>query len=110
MRSIPFKVVCLLGMNDADFPRPDRPVSFDGISKAPRRGDRSRRLDDRYLFLEALTAATEVFYISYVGRGIRDNQEKPPSVLVTEFLDYLQRGFDRELVTIHPLQPFSKDY
>ncbi|MEM7366437.1 MAG: exodeoxyribonuclease V subunit gamma, partial [Pseudomonadota bacterium] len=110
MRSIPFKVVCLLGMNDADFPRRDRPVSFDGISKAPRRGDRSRRSDDRYLFLEALTAATDVFYISYLGRGIRDNQEKPPSVLVTEFMDYLQRGFERELVTVHPLQPFSTDY
>lgn len=110
MRSIPFKVVCLLGMNDTDFPRRDRPVSFDGISKSPRRGDRSRRSDDRYLFLEALSAATDVFYISYIGQGIRDNQDKPPSVLVTEFMDYLQRGFDHELVTTHPLQPFNPAY
>ena len=57
MRSIPFKMVCLLGMNDGVYPRAVPPLGFDLMAEAPRRGDRSRREDDRYLFLEALLAA-----------------------------------------------------
>ncbi len=52
MRSIPFKVVCLLGMNDGVYPRQLAPLGFDLMSQKPKRGDRSRRDDDRYLFLE----------------------------------------------------------
>jgi len=107
MRSIPFRVVCLLGMNDADFPRNRRPPSFDLMAAKPRRGDRSLREDDRYLFLEALLSARDVFYISYQGRDRRDNERRLPSVVVSEFLDYLKH--DRSLIAEHPLQPFSPD-
>jgi len=117
MRSIPFRVVCLLGMNDRDFPRSQRPAGFDLIARRPRRGDRSRRQDDRYLFLEALLSARDVLYLSYVGRDIRDNGEKVPTVLLGELLDYVERSFRRpdgdwpdRLVTHHPLQPFSRRY
>ena len=89
MRSIPFKVVCLLGMNDGDYPRQQSTNSFDLVQYAPRKGDRFRRDDDRYLFLEALLSAQEHFYISYVGRSIIDDAEKEPSVLVNQLLDYL---------------------
>ncbi len=89
MRSIPFKVVCLLGMNDGVYPRTLPPLGFDLMSQKPQRGDRSRRDDDRYLFLEALMSAEQTLYISYIGRSIRDNSERFPSVLVQELVDYI---------------------
>lgn len=89
MRSIPFKVVCLLGMNDGVYPRQLAPLGFDLMSQKSKRGDRSRRDDDRYLFLEALISAQQKLYISYIGRSIQDNSERFPSVLVQELIDYI---------------------
>ncbi len=124
MRAIPFRVVCLLGMNDGDFPRSHPPLDFDLMAGKGlyRPGDRSRREDDRYLFLEALLSARERMYISYVGRDVRDNSERMPSVLVGQFRDYLGAGWCLEkggagskdlldsLTCTYPLQPFGKDY
>jgi exodeoxyribonuclease V gamma subunit len=114
MRSIPFRVVCLLGLNDTVFPRDQHPPSFDLIASQPRPGDRSRRMDDRYLFLEALLSARDLFYLSYIGRDVRDNSIRVPSVVVSELLDYIDRSWSIEgrtpsgkLVVNHPLQPFS---
>jgi exodeoxyribonuclease V gamma subunit len=121
MRSIPAKVVALLGMNDGAFPRQSRSPGFDIIPANPRPGDRSLRDEDRYLFLEALLSARERLYISYTGLSIRDNSVIPPSVLVSELLDFLDRGytvnspggngeFHESLMTRHRLQPFSAAY
>ncbi len=89
MRSIPFRVVCLLGMNDGVYPRVLPPLGFDLMSEKPVRGDRSRRDDDRYLFLEALISAQQCLWISYIGRSVQDNSEKFPSVLVEELVNYI---------------------
>ena len=111
MRSIPFKMVCLVGMNESDFPRRDAVHPFDLMTNQPAQiGDRSRRDDDRYLFLEALLSARDRLHISYCGRGIRDNELKPPSVLVNELLDYCEAVFGQQTVFDHPLQPFSQRY
>ncbi len=117
MRSIPFKVVVLVGINGDAYPRQSRTLGFDLMARCPRPGDRSRRDDDRYLFLEALLSAREVFYVSYVGQDIEDNTPIPPSVLVSEILDYLDEGFEREghsplehVVTRHRLQAFNPEY
>lgn len=91
MRSIPFNVVCLLGMNDGVYPRVQHPVGFDLMAHfGARKGDRSRRLDDRYLFLEALLSARKQLYISYIGRSERDNSERIASMLVSELIEYCQ--------------------
>ncbi|MCL1048131.1 exodeoxyribonuclease V subunit gamma [Shewanella abyssi] len=91
MRSIPFKVVCLLGMNDGVYPRVQHPVGFDLVAQmGPRKGDRSRRLDDRYLFLEAILSAREQLYISYIGNSERDDSVRIPSMLVSELVEYCQ--------------------
>ncbi len=92
MRSIPFKVVCLLGMNDGVYPRTLAPLGFDLMNQNPQRGDRSRRDDDRYLFLEALLSAQQQLYISYIGRSIQDNSLRYPSVLVQELIDYIAQS------------------
>lgn len=117
MRSIPFKIICLVGMNSESFPRVTRSPEFNLISRNPRRGDRSQRLDDRYLFLESILSAREQLYISYIGQSIEDNSEKPPSVVVSELIDYLEQAFVisghkiREwIITKHRLQPFSPYY
>jgi exodeoxyribonuclease V gamma subunit len=118
MRSIPFKVICLIGMNDGAFPRADRHLSFDLMAQQPRLGDRSLRDDDRYLFLETLLSARERLHISYVGQSIRDNSEVPPSVLVSELLDYVAQGYELpsgdvvkdHVLVRHRLQAFSPAY
>ena len=112
MRAVPFRVVCLLGMNDGDYPRSTPLPSFDLIGAAPRPGDRSRRKDDRYLFLEALLSAREVFSLSYLGQSVRDGGRLSPSVLLSELAEYQERRFPGQAVakTIHPLQPFSPEY
>ncbi len=112
MRSIPFRVICMLGLDDTAFPRRDHPLSFDLMAQKPRRGDRATRDDDRYLFLEALFSARETLYLSYCGLSPRDNSESPPSVIVAELLDYLARRFElpSDFVLKHRLQPFSTAY
>jgi exodeoxyribonuclease V gamma subunit len=117
MRSIPFKVICLAGMNDDTYPRQTKPLGFDLMAKNPKPGDRSRRNDDRYLFLEAILSARERLYISYVGQSIQDNSPIPPSVLVSELTDYIRQGFQvpgkeilEHVTTKHRLQAFSPDY
>lgn len=118
MRAIPFRRVCLLGMNDGDYPRIQPPMDFDLMVGRYRPGDRSRREDDRYLFLEAMLSARDALYISWVGRSVRDNAEQPPSVLVAQLRDHVEQGWQTEkgaellaqLTTEHPLQPFSPRY
>ncbi|TBV82217.1 MAG: exodeoxyribonuclease V subunit gamma [Desulfobulbaceae bacterium] len=89
MRTIPFAVICLLGMNDGAFPRRETHSGFDLVANDPRPGDRSRRHDDRYLFLESLLAARRKLYISYVGYSLKDHRRLPPAVPVNELLDCL---------------------
>src|SRR3546814_1909610 len=85
--------LCLLGMNDGDYPRQQSPVDFDLMRNDYRPGDRSRREDDRYLLLEALLSAREQLYVSWVGRNIRDNSERVPSVLIGQLRDHLASGW-----------------
>lgn len=115
MRAVPFRVLCLLGMNDGDFPRRAPKADFDLLARPgmARPGDRSRRDDDRYLMLEAVLAAREKLYISWVGRNVRDNSAQPASVLVAQLRDYLAAGWNFDLAartTEHALQPFSRTY
>lgn len=117
LRSIPFRVICLLGINDGAFPRADSRDAFNRILAKRQKGDRSVRDDDRFLFLETVLAAREVLYLSYQGQSLQDNMEFPPSVLVGELLDALDDSFQfpkgnarKQLVRIHCLQAFSPAY
>lgn len=114
MRSVPFAVTWLLGMNDTDYPRSQKPVAFDLIGQEPRPGDRNRRNDDCYLFLEALISARKVFGVSWIGRDQQDNSIRSPSSVVSTLLDYLHTKGHVEVgddfippCIKHPLQPFS---
>lgn len=129
MRSIPRRMIALLGLDDATFPRRDRRPAFDLLGAAPRPGDRNLREDDRQLFLDLLLAAGDRLILSWTGRSPRDHGERAPSVVIDELLDHLERRVrvpvefgpppDRSerprpvrerLVVQHPLHPFSERY
>lgn len=110
MRSIPFRVVCILGLNDGEFPRQSTPISIDLMAQQPRKqGDRSRRLEDRYLFLEAVISARDHLYLSYQGRNSRDNTAREPSLVLAEFMDVLAQGYgvSDDFIQQAALHPFS---
>ncbi|WP_447642416.1 MULTISPECIES: exodeoxyribonuclease V subunit gamma [Chitinophagaceae] len=117
MRSVPFKVIALLGMNAKDFPRKEKPLSFSLLQQTHVLGDRNIKDNDKHLFLETLISAKEYLFISYVGRSVKDNTVLPPSVLVEELIDYIQTLTDDSklhvtdyIVTQHPLHTYSSKY
>ncbi len=113
LRSIPFRVVCLLGLNDGDYPRPSAPRGFDLLSDPQhwRAGDRSRREDDRYLFLEALLSARQHLFLSWRGKRATDHEDLQPSLLVAQLRQYLDRVWSTPLeAPLQPLHAFSPIY
>jgi|SRR5690554_4069744 len=116
MRSIPFKVVALLGMDLQKFPRMNRPVSFDLIEKNKQVGDRDLKENDKQLFLDTLLSAEDYFYISFVGQSVKDNEAIPPSALVDEFIDFIAVHSENadeireNFIQKHPLHGFSNMY
>ncbi|MEO5996126.1 MAG: exodeoxyribonuclease V subunit gamma [Chitinophagaceae bacterium] len=122
MRSIPFKVVVLLGLGFDKFPRKERAPSFNLMEKKRQRGDRNVKENDKHLFLETVLSAQQYLYISYVGRSARDNTVLPPSTVIDELIEYIEAGLDssiskgethevrKRMVTLHPLQGFSSRY
>ena len=118
LRSIPFKVICIIGLNDDTFPRKKKPLSFDLMAQKHMKGDRDLRDNDKYLFLETIISAKEKLYLSYVGQDITTNAPIPPSVLITQFLYNINDLFDFDegknaetlLVNKHYLFSFNKNY
>jgi exodeoxyribonuclease V gamma subunit len=114
MRSVPHRVVCLLGMDDGVFPRKSPRDGDDLMLLDPHVGDRDARTEDRQLLLDALLAATDQLIVTYTGNDERTNLVRPPAVPIGELLDVVDRtvrtdeGRARNRVeTRHPLQPFD---
>jgi exodeoxyribonuclease V gamma subunit len=116
MRSVPHRVVCLLGLDDSSFPRRAGQDGDDLLLAQPRVGDRDAPNEDRQLLLDALLAAKQHLIITYAGRDPRQNRELPPAVPVAELLEAIDRTAShpdptrsaRELVLVeHPLQAFD---
>jgi exodeoxyribonuclease V gamma subunit len=117
MRSVPHRVVCLLGVDDGVFPRATHADGDDVLARTPRVGERDPRSEDRQLFLDAIMAAREKLVVLYTGADERTGAPRPPAVPLGELLDVLDRTLrqaqdtaggvrDRVLVR-HPLQPFD---
>lgn len=126
MRSLPFRIICVLGMQDQAFPRRENPVAFDGMAQQWRAGDPRKGDEDRYLLLETLLCARDKLYFSYTGRSLKDNTECQPSVLLQELLDFIDARYvlvqddppestrteapptmSQFISTLYPMQAFS---
>jgi len=114
MRSIPFKVVVLMGMNEPSFPRQAFTPGFNLIKKYPRAHDKIQRDEDRYLFLEALLSARSTFIITYTGMSIQDNSKIPCAGVISELADLMDQSFvfqkKEGYLFFHPLHPFNEAY
>lgn len=111
MRSVPHRVVCLVGLDDTVFPRIGAVDGDDVLARAPRTGERDIRSEDRQLLLDAVCAATDTLVITYTGANEYSGQPRPPAVPLAELLDALDATTEapvRETVVVeHPLQPFD---
>lgn len=116
MRSIPFKVVAMLGMDHDKFPRKEKAVNFNLITRKHELGDRNIKDNDKHLFLETVLSAKSYLYISYLGKSISDNTDKPASILVEELISYIRSGLPEDtdiapvMITHQPLHSFSSRY
>lgn len=117
MRSIPFKVVAMLGMDFDKFPRKETKLSFNLLEQQRRKGDRNVKENDRHLFLETILSAEKHFYLSYIGNSAKDAGKIPPSSLVDELVAYIIGGIKTgsgklrdKIITQHPLHGFSQQY
>jgi len=115
MRSVPHRVVCLIGMDDGAFPRQAIADGDDVLARDPRTGERDPRSEDRQLFLDAICAAQEYLVITYTGADPRSGAPVPPCVPLGELLDAVDatatgpdgRPAREHVVVHHPLQPFD---
>lgn len=115
MRLIPFKVICLLGMNENTFPRQDQSAAVNRLANthAERKiGDRNTREDDRFLFLQLISACQQHLYISYIGQQ-QDNTLLLPSIVVKELLETVCHYFpnpahcEQQFILKHALHTFE---
>ena len=112
MRSIPFKVIAILGLNQKEFPRQDNPVEIDLMqAQSQRPGDRSRRGDDRYLFLESIVSARHYLHLSYQYKHIKNNSRREPSLVLKMLIDHCHHFYTPAALPVveHALHPFSAD-
>ncbi|OBB57140.1 exodeoxyribonuclease V subunit gamma [Mycobacterium sp. 852013-51886_SCH5428379] len=108
MRSVPHRVVCLIGLDDGVFPRLGVVDGDDALARNPMTGERDIRSEDRQLLLDAIGAATEKLVITYTGANEYSGQRRPPAVPLVELLDALELTTGQRLPVVeHPLQPFD---
>lgn len=111
MRSVPHRVVCLVGLDDKVFPRLVVPDGDDALCRDPMTGERDIRSEDRQLLFDALSAATDTLVITYTGADEHTGHRHPPAVPLAELLDALDQTTEssvrEHVVTRHPLQPFD---
>ena len=111
MRSVPHRVVCLVGLDDGVFPRTTSVDGDDALARRPLTGERDARSEDRQLLLDALLAAVDTVVVTYTGANEHTGAERPPAVPLGEILDATDRTTvtavrDRVLVR-HPLQSYD---
>lgn len=118
-RAIPFDVVCVLGLNEGEFPRRPSDGGIDLMARLRRLGDRDVPTDDRYLFLETVMAARKRLHLSFIGQGVRDGKHRNPASPLAELMAELDLRCGnppdddkapRPWLVRHPLQPFDQKY
>lgn len=107
MRSVPHRVVVLLGLDDEIFPRAGSEDGDNILTRDPAQGERDVRSEDRQLLLDAVMSAGEKLLLFYTGADPVTGAVKPPAIPLSELLDVVRTTADADIVTRHPLQPFD---
>lgn len=107
VRSIPFKMIALIGINEAVFPRKLSAPDFDLMVQNPDSVDRNRKNEDRNLFLESIMAANKIHYCSYIGQSSVDNETIPPSPILSEWINFLSKRSGLEASVLVDKEPIS---
>ncbi|MCU0658936.1 MAG: exodeoxyribonuclease V subunit gamma [Polyangiaceae bacterium] len=116
LRGLPFRVLFFTGLNEGRFPEIERRSALDiRQDRQPGADSTGPRERDKYAFLEALLAARDAFYMSYVHRDLFTQEALQPSSVVLDLLDVLRRGYlgrseAEKLVEKHPLRRFDPAY
>lgn len=98
MRNIPFRVICLVGLDDGAFPRGGVVGADDVLGLDPRPGERDPRAEDRQVFLDAVCAAQDHLVVTYTSRNPVTGADMPPAAPLVELLDAVG-----DIVHQHPL-------
>lgn len=91
LRSIPFKIVGMLGLDRDKYPRKEDKLGFNLMDAEKRRSDRNIRDNDKYLFLESILSAKDAIYFSYLGQNPKDGTRLLPSIVLDELINYISR-------------------
>jgi exonuclease V gamma subunit len=86
LRSVPFRVVCILGYDDAVVSVKE--IEGDDLTGRQRFiGTSDSRIDTRRTFLDAMLAASDRFIITCIGKSIKNNAAVPFITPLAEFVD-----------------------
>ncbi|WP_290727453.1 exodeoxyribonuclease V subunit gamma [Gordonia sp. UBA6683] len=112
MRSVPHRVIVLLGVDADTFPRAQRTDGDDVLGRDPLVGERNPRDEDRQLFLDAIGAARDSLLVFYNGADPVSGSRIPPAVVVSELAESVAtlRGLDdpSDVVISHTLHGFDR--
>lgn len=108
-RHVPYRVVCVAGLDDGMLPRPEAPDGDRLADRRPDPGEPGRRHLERQLFLDAIDAARDHLVLLWTGADPRTGEERPPAVVVSELLDVLRADepAGSDPVIRHTLQPHA---
>ena len=117
MRSVPHRVVCLLGLDDGAFPRRCRPQRRRHPARRPAwsaTAIRARRIA-RCCSTRCSPHARRLI-VTFTGNDERTNAPRPPAVVVGELLEVVDAtarcedgaGARERVLIHHPLQPFDE--
>ncbi|MGJ3509207.1 exodeoxyribonuclease V subunit gamma [Enemella sp. A6] len=117
MRSVPHRVVVLLGVDDGRFPRSSTTVGDDLLARDPHEGERDGPGEDRQLLLDAVMSATETLVVIHADRDPVSNRSIPMSIPLADLFDTITETVSEPTRhrwpaahRKHPLQPFSPSY
>ncbi|MFD2801533.1 exodeoxyribonuclease V subunit gamma, partial [Prauserella oleivorans] len=109
MRSVPHRVVALIGLDDDTFPRRGGVDGDDLLARDPCVGERDPRSEDRQLLLDAVMSATDRLLVCYTGADPVTGATRPPAAPLAELIDAVEATVTEpdSVVTRQPLQPFD---
>lgn len=114
LRGVPFRMVCILGMDDGAFGA-SATDGDDLVAASAHLGDRDARAETRQALLEAVLAAGEALVVTRTGSNVITNQAVPMSVPLVELRDALlatvsprrAEAVGKRLEIAHPRQAFD---